>query len=79
MEASASALEDPGCVMAGVFVAYLALMSTEEHAVAGARHALACVTGPDAVGPVTARPRERAHLAAARAEDLARQIRAAAR
>ena len=66
VEVSGSALEDPGCVMAGVFVAYLALMSTEEGAVAGARHALARVSGPESAGPATARPRERAHLAAAR-------------
>ena len=38
--AAAAVAADPGCVMARVFCAYLALMSTEEHAVAGAIDAL---------------------------------------
>jgi hypothetical protein len=61
--AAAAAAEDPGCVLASVFAAYLALMSTEEGAVAGAREALARAS--TAASPV-ATPRERAHLAAAR-------------
>src|SRR5262245_32318778 len=56
------AAADPGCVMARVFGAYLALMSTEEGAVAGAQKALG-LPGSDAA-PLL--PRERAHLAAAR-------------
>ena len=39
--AAAAAAADPGSVMPQVFGAYLALMSTEENAVAGAREALA--------------------------------------
>jgi hypothetical protein len=60
--AAQAAAADPGCVMARVFGAYLALMSTEEGAVAEARKALG-PPGSDA-GPLL--PRERAHLAAAR-------------
>jgi len=63
VDASAAAVAaDPGCVMANVFCAYLALMSTEEGAVAGAREALAAAPA-DLSGLL---PRERAHLAAAR-------------
>jgi hypothetical protein len=57
-----AAAADPGCVMARVFGAYLALMSTEEGAVAGARKAL----GPPGSDDAPLLPRERAHLAAAR-------------
>ena len=61
--AAAAVAADPGCVMARVFCAYLALMSTEEHAVAGAVDAL------DGLGSdrqdAELLPRERAHLAAA--------------
>jgi hypothetical protein len=53
---------DPGCVMARVLGAYLALMSTEEGAVAGAQKAL----GPPGSDAAPLLPRERAHLAAAR-------------
>jgi len=64
VEASAEAAAG-GCVMGSLLAAYLGLMSTEEGAVAAAR---------DALGPYAARtadetalrPRERAHLAAAR-------------
>ena len=59
--AAAAAAADPGCVMARLFCAYLALMSTEESATAGAVEALDGV-GADAAGLL---PRERAHLAAA--------------
>jgi tetratricopeptide (TPR) repeat protein len=58
---AAAVAADPGCVMASVFCAYLALMSTEENAVAAATEALAgwrehrCAL----------LPRERAHLGAA--------------
>jgi tetratricopeptide (TPR) repeat protein len=58
---AAAVAADPGCVMAKVFRAYLALMSTEEGAVAGAREALAGVQA-DRSGLL---PRERAHLSAA--------------
>jgi hypothetical protein len=60
--AAEAAAADPGCVMARVFGAYLALMSTEEGAVAGAQKTLGS-PGSDAA-PLL--PRERAHLAAAR-------------
>jgi hypothetical protein len=63
---ASAAAEDPGCVLAHLLGGYLALMSTEEGAVAGAREALA---GADvSAGPGGARllPRERAHLTAAR-------------
>jgi hypothetical protein len=53
---------DPACLMARVFRAYLALMSTEEGAVAQARDSL----GPAGSGDAALLPRERAHLAAAR-------------
>ncbi|MGP7997226.1 MAG: tetratricopeptide repeat protein [Streptosporangiaceae bacterium] len=52
---------DPGCAMAAVFAAYLALMSTEEGAVADARAALDGLRA----GRAVLLPRERAHLAAA--------------
>ena len=53
---------DPGCAMAGVFGAYLSLMSTEASSVADAGAALRGVAGnPDGWAP-----REQAHLAAAR-------------
>ncbi len=60
--AAAAAAADPGSVMPQVFGAYLALMSTEENAVAGAREALA----PASAHHAAALPREHAHLAAAR-------------
>jgi hypothetical protein len=61
--AAAATTEDPGSVLASLFTAYLALMSTEEGAVAGARGALARASAP---AGLAATPRERAHLAAAR-------------
>src|SRR5450755_146507 len=57
----AAAATDPGCALAGLLCAYLALMSTEESAVAEARDALASVWS----GRAELLPRERAHLAAA--------------
>ena len=57
-----AAAADPGCAMARVFGAYLALMSTEEGAVAQARDSL----GPAGADDAPLLPRERAHLAAAR-------------
>jgi len=57
-----AAAADPGCVLARVLQAYLALMSTEEGSVAQAREAL----GPDDPDAGLLLPRERAHLAAAR-------------
>jgi tetratricopeptide (TPR) repeat protein len=54
-----------GCVLGNLLGAYLGLMSTEQGAVAGASEAL----GPYATGAAdehSLRPRERAHLAAAR-------------
>ena len=61
VDASAAAVAaDPGCAMAAVFAAYLALMSTEEGAVAAAR---ATLDGLRADAGLL--PRERAHLAAA--------------
>jgi tetratricopeptide (TPR) repeat protein len=59
--AAAAVATDPGCVMANVFCAYLALMSTEENSVDGARQALAGARAD----PSGLLPRERAHLAAA--------------
>ena len=59
--AAGSVAADPGCVMGRVLGAYLALMSTEEGAVADAMAAL----GPPG-REASALPRERAHLAAAR-------------
>jgi len=61
--AAAAVAADPGCVMARVFCAYLALMSTEENAVAVAIDALDGL-GSDSAG-LAMRSRERAHLAAA--------------
>lgn len=61
--AAAAVAADPGCVMARLFCAYLALMSTEESAVAGARDALEGLHSGSA--DMVALPRERAHLAAA--------------
>jgi tetratricopeptide (TPR) repeat protein len=62
VDASAAAVTaDPGCAMAAVFAAYLALMSTEEGAVAAARAALDGLRA----GPAGLLPREQAHLAAA--------------
>ncbi len=61
--AAAAAAADPGCVMARTFCAYLALMSTEESAVAGARGALAGLHSDG--GEKAMLPRERAHLAVA--------------
>jgi len=59
-QASARAA-DPRCAMAGVFGAYLSLMSTEAASVADAGDALAGIAGD----PSALAPRERAHLAAA--------------
>ena len=62
VEAQASArAADPRCAMAGVFGAYLSLMSTEAASVADARDALAGIAGD----PGTLTPREQAHVAAA--------------
>ena len=58
---AAAAAADPGCVMARLFCAYLALMSTEESATAGAVDALDGVRA----GAADLLPRERAHLDAA--------------
>jgi hypothetical protein len=63
---TAAAAEDPGCAMAHLLGAYLALMSTEEGAVAGAREALARAGTAGGPGEAALRSRERAHLAAAR-------------
>jgi hypothetical protein len=62
VDAQASArAADPGCAMAGVFGAYLSLMSTEASGVADAGAALRMVAdSPDGLTP-----RELAHLAAA--------------
>jgi len=60
---TAAMAADPDCVMAKVFSAYLALMSTEEGAVADARDALGTLHAADM--SVTMLPRERAHVAAA--------------
>ena len=59
--AAAAVATDPGCALASLLGAYLALMSTEESAVAVARDALANVRA----GRDDLLPRERAHLAAA--------------
>ena len=59
----AAVAADPGCVMARVFCAYLALMSTEEGAVTDARGALAGLRADDVDAPML--PRERAHVAVA--------------
>jgi len=64
VDAAAAAAEDRSCVLAGVLRAYLALMSTEAGAVAGAEQALSAA--PAAVPAAGLPPRERAHLAAAR-------------
>ncbi|MGN6791704.1 MAG: tetratricopeptide repeat protein, partial [Streptosporangiaceae bacterium] len=61
--APAAMAADPDCVMAKVFSAYLALMSTEERAVADAREALGALHADDLSVPML--PRERAHVAAA--------------
>ena len=64
VDAGAAAVAvDQDCVLAKVFCAYLALMSTEEGAVAEARDALGGLHADDA-GAVLL-PRERAHVAAA--------------
>ncbi len=64
VDAGAAAVAvDQDCVLAKVFCAYLALMSTEESAVAEARDALSGLHADDA-GAVLL-PRERAHVAAA--------------
>ena len=60
---AAATAADPDCVMAKVFNAYLALMSTEEGAVTGARDALGGLRADDTAA--TMLPRERAHVAAA--------------
>ncbi len=60
--AAAAVAADPGCALASLLCAYLALMSTEESAVAGARDALAQRAGRARADLL---PRERAHLAAA--------------
>src|SRR5215813_11161536 len=61
--AAATVAADPGCVLARVFCAYLALMSTEESATAGARDALESLHADDLQTAML--PRERAHVAAA--------------
>ena len=62
VEAQASArAADPRCALAGVFGAYLSLMSTEAASVADARDALAGIAGD----PGVLSPREQAHVAAA--------------
>jgi tetratricopeptide (TPR) repeat protein len=64
VDAGAAAVAvDQDCVMAKVFCAYLALMSTEEGAVADARDALGGLHADDAAAMMLAR--ERAHVAAA--------------
>jgi tetratricopeptide (TPR) repeat protein len=60
---AAAVAADPSCVMAKVFCAYLALMSTEEGAVDEARDALGGLHAGDLAA--TMLPRERAHVAAA--------------
>jgi hypothetical protein len=64
VDASAAAAANRSCVLGGVFCAYLALMSTEAAAVAGAQQALSAAPAADRAGSLL--PRERAHLAAAR-------------
>ncbi len=59
--AAVAVAADPGCALASLLCAYLALMSTEESAVAGATDALVNVRA----GGGDLLPRERAHLAAA--------------
>jgi tetratricopeptide (TPR) repeat protein len=69
--AAAAVAADPGCALARLLCAYLALMSTEESATAGAIDAL----GGLHAGADDLLPRERAHLAAAEtwiAGDMAR-------
>jgi hypothetical protein len=66
MDVSAAAAEDRSCVLADVLRAYLALMSTEAGAVAGAGEALAAAPVSGAPGFASLLPRERAHLSAAR-------------
>src|SRR5260221_13132199 len=61
--AAAAVAADPGCVLAKVFCAFLALMSTEESATAGARDALDGLHADDMQTAML--PRERAHVAAA--------------
>jgi hypothetical protein len=60
---AAAAAEDRGCVLAHLLGAYLALMSTEEGALAAAREALARA---DDASEDSLWPRERAHRTAAR-------------
>ena len=60
---AAAVASDADCTMAKVFCAYLALMSTEEGAVADARDALAGLRAGDQAAVML--PRERAHVAAA--------------
>ena len=66
MDLCAEAAQDRDCVLAGVLGAYLALMSTEAGAVAGAQEALAAAPVSDLTGSGSLLPRERAHLSAAR-------------
>ena len=66
MDVCAEAAQERDCVLAGVLGAYLALMSTEAGAVAGAQEALAVAPVSDGPGFASLLPRERAHLAAAR-------------
>jgi hypothetical protein len=61
--ASAAVAADPGCVLARVLEAYLALMSTEESSVADARDALEGLHSADQQAAMLTR--ERAHLAVA--------------
>ncbi len=60
---AAAVAADQDCVLARVFCAYLALMSTEEGAVAEARDALGSLHARDLGAAML--PRERAHVAAA--------------
>ena len=59
---AAAAAEDPGCVLAHLLGAYLALMSTEEGAVAGAREALARAGTPGSSGEASLRPLSLIHI-----------------
>jgi hypothetical protein len=61
--AAAAVAADPACVLARVLCAYLALMSTEESSVAGARDALEALDSGDQQTVMLGR--ERAHVAVA--------------
>jgi len=66
MDVWPEAAAEGDCVLARVLGAYLALMSTEAGAVAGAQEALAAAPVSDGPGFASLLPRERAHLDAAR-------------